>query len=544
MPPAPPTCAARIIRNEPLKNGWGLALDGDTNNMVNRVKKYAKDCYVLQIDRTRAVDASSLSSAIFWEHRHLPRPLIVSTPTANYGSLFCTDKKKFNENLKDIHQHPMFGPMREREFTIWPVLVPQSKSSSDDESGQWVTIIMRTRVNVVTTGGFGHEVTDIAIVDPFQKKREPRRQWIEKKLASILAQGEIGFPETAKRRDMLTEDVNDKWATGYVSYAICREFLRRLKVLTRRRDGTKHVPIEFLWDKFEEYFNLDTYRESLMAACAHQTIEKSDYRVRMSIDVPSVPSEPEEGKKKKTNYHNSKALSHPNAERDVPDEEYSVALRRASISIKEESDSDKSEEGDSDSNEAGSHKPSSSKSSSSKPDSDESEEDTSDVDTLVSPRTIVNKPAGEKSVQAIPPSSASSSHSAHPNAEDANMGLPDYEDEYATDAHTTDTEMSDAGRLRLGSVGPESTELTLPGLETQTVIASKTTSVVDFGHGNEGERPQKHSLEDAAEGSAASKKPKTAGEDLFLFGDDGENVDMDVDDKPVGPVAPTPETSN
>ncbi|KAI1765788.1 hypothetical protein GGR53DRAFT_529345 [Hypoxylon sp. FL1150] len=518
MPPAPPTCAARIIRNEPLKNGWGIALNGDTNQMVNSVKKYAKDCYVLQIDRTRAVDASSLSSAVFWEHRHLPQPLLVSTPAADYRSLFCTDKKKFLENIEKIEQHPMFGPMREREFTVWPIQVPQSKSASDDELSHWVTIVMRVQPAAQGSGSsIDRVVTDFAIVDPFLKKREPRGKWIEKKLTSVLAQGGIDFSDAAKRHEILTEDVVDKWATGYVSYAICREFLRRLKVLTRRRDrdGFQNVPVDFLWEDFEEYFNLDTYRESLMAACAHQTIEKSKYRVRMAIDVPSVPSDPKD-EKKAANYHDSRLLMHPNAENDVPDEDYSHAFKRLrQIPIKEQSDSDDSDAGKSRSSKSDG---SGSDSSKSVPSESESDSDVSDLD--------VSKPASEGSVQAKPTSTSTHSEDSAsrslsptpsvPSVEDADMGLPDYEDECATDGHSIDTEMVDASTLRLSSVDPVSTEQAeriLPVSGNQTIIesvaVSRTTSVVDFANENETERPQKHFLEDAAEGSTSPKKPKT-----------------------------------
>ncbi|XXH02237.1 hypothetical protein Hte_008605 [Hypoxylon texense] len=342
MPPAPPTCAARIIRNEPLQNGWGSSLSGDINSTVSSVKKYAKDCYVFQLDRERPVDASSLSSALFWEHRHILQPRILSTPAADYCGFFNADKRLFNENFGKIQQkvrnskgsikvNALFGPLRDREFTIWPVRVPEGPV--DDDTKYWITIIMRIQPKTAVVKDsryFDREVTDIAIIDPISSRRDSRRKFVEKKLGQVLAQGCIDFSDATTRRDLLAEDTGAMWTSGYIAYAICREFIRRLRVLIFRRQASQSTPVDFLWDNFEESYNFDTYRESLMAACAHQTIEKSGYVVRMALDVPS----------EKTS-HNPARLTHLHGrsadwpEEDVPDEDYTEAAPKVIVQISE-----------------------------------------------------------------------------------------------------------------------------------------------------------------------------------------------------------------
>ncbi|KAI1778832.1 hypothetical protein F4818DRAFT_455115 [Hypoxylon cercidicola] len=493
MPPAPPTCAARIIRNEPLQNGWGTTLSGETNEVVSKVRKYAKDCYVFQLQRERPVDASSLSSALFWEHRHIPRPRVVSTPTADYRSLFCVDKKVFNENFGKIQQKvkresielkALFGPMRDREFTIWPVQVPESNSS--DENKYWVSIIMRIQPKPTTVKGmdkyFDREVTDIAIVDPLSKNRDSRKKFVERKLEKILAQGCIGFSETAVRHNIETEDVEDTWTTGYVAYAICRELFRRLKVLIYRRQHSESASTEFLWSSFEEAYNIDTYRESLMAACAHQAIEKSGYLVRMALDVPS----------EKTN-HRPDALSHLKARsvtsppEDVPDEDYTESAPKVIVQIPEEMRSARN-----------------------------LSVEQSESDEFASEDSDSGKQSKrEKSIALTSPSTSTHSKESSPRSPSTksfteDIDLPDYEEYENQDTTMADSANDEKDLDIISQVSEESPGPSLP-------IINTSTSVMDFAYdnenenenendegngndnGNENERPHKHPLEDTSE---------------------------------------------
>ncbi|KAI1372420.1 hypothetical protein F4677DRAFT_262400 [Hypoxylon crocopeplum] len=330
MPSGVPTCAARVIRNNFLEYGWGATLTNETNQMVKRVSEDASAMYRMQTSRKRPVDSISLSSALFWEHRHLIQQRIVSTPRvicktmANDDlELFCREKKyykealkklnrKFSSDLEEVSMHPVFGPMREREFVLWPICIDEV----------FVTIILRTGPKSAAGQDpqqyFDREVIEYAIIDPLPKKRDSRRTFVFRRLQKILAEGCIDFPSSAVDRNFVTRDIEEEWATGHVAFAISREFIRRLKVLLYRRQlGRIDAATDFLWDSFEEHYNIDSYRESIMAACAHQTIEKSGYLVRMAIEVPSPKSN-----------HKAEELSHLlaksviSAPEVVPDELY------------------------------------------------------------------------------------------------------------------------------------------------------------------------------------------------------------------------------
>ncbi|KAL7621668.1 hypothetical protein AAE478_008995 [Parahypoxylon ruwenzoriense] len=322
MPPSLPTCAARVIRNDWLDYGWGTALSPEANRTVWRIREESNAMNRLQISRDRPVDAASIRAALFWEHRHMVQQRIVSTPAADYLSLFARERevfkdslngirRKFSEGFENVTIHPLFEGMRGRKFTLWPVRI-------DDT---WVTIILQIESGPVTAQiphvYFDREVTKIAIIDPFPEGRRSRQSLIERRLREFLLEGCINFSATALTESFETRDVLSEWETGYVAYAISREFLRRLKVLIHRSQLVPNVSTDFLWGPFEEHYSIDAYRESLLAACAHQTIEKSGYLVRLALEVPSSKSK-----------HNPDSLSHIKADsvilapEEVPDELY------------------------------------------------------------------------------------------------------------------------------------------------------------------------------------------------------------------------------
>ncbi|KAI0172923.1 hypothetical protein GGR52DRAFT_591436 [Hypoxylon sp. FL1284] len=493
MAPAPPTCAARIIRNEPLQNGWGAALTGETNAAVNKVKKYAKDCYGFQLHRERPVDASALSSALFWEHRHVVQPHIVSTPAADYGGLFNRELKLSNLKLWAIKPragtdflevNALFGPMRDREFTVWPVQVPEGKS---DENKCWVTVIMRvepTEVVVNTSSKYiDRVVTDIAIMDSLlssSKRRDSRQKLVEKRLAEILELGGIEFSEAAERHELQTEGTMDSWATGYIAYAVCREFLRRLKVLIHRRQRLERVPEHFLWYLFEETYNIHTYRESLMAACAHQTIEMSGYRVRMALDVPS----------EKTN-HKPDELSHLKVKsvmsppEDVPDEDYKASSPKFAVLVPEGVKLEVSSEEDSDSD-------------------DESSMDESENESKTKPARVSKSPA--IAPHGVGKSPAVFSHSHSPSVpivshETEDIELPDYEDAVPPPMN----------------VGP--TEALAPVFETQVKVEEVAVSMAPVSSTDGFEASNKRALED--EGEEPAKRRRVS---VHTVDDEDENM--------------------
>ncbi|KAJ8106376.1 hypothetical protein ONZ43_g7085 [Nemania bipapillata] len=298
-----PTAAARLISSPYIKFGWHKPLSGEVKESVQRVSSMADSMYMLQIERERPIESLSLRNGIFWEQRQLANDSMISTPAVDHIDLFPEDEAVFHETLLKIGKQPlegtgeegfllhyMFSKMRSREFLLLPI----------ELDGNWVTVIARMRgkreINPSLDIGLfvDREVSDLVIVDPVPEGRESRHALVNRRLAAILAEGCIELSTGATERYIVLEDIEcgevNRWKTGLVAYAISREFLRRLKALQWRRDHCLNDNEEFLWAPFEEHYNLDAYRQSLMSACAHQTIEMSAYQVRMALEVPSDDS--------------------------------------------------------------------------------------------------------------------------------------------------------------------------------------------------------------------------------------------------------------
>jgi hypothetical protein len=297
-----PTAAARLISSQFVKYGWHKPLSGEAKAIVTNVRSMADSMYMLQIKRDRQIDNRSLRNGIFWEHRQLSNQYIVSTPAVEQFDLFPSGEAEFPETLermrkkvqgRHISMHCFFESLREREFLLLPIQI-------DDA---WVTIIARFQPKGLSANekpnGDGEiiriyvdrEVTDLAIVDPTTSDHLSRQSQITKQFALVLAEGCIELSEKATLHKFGLTEAQHKWETGLISYAISREFIRRLKTLLWRRRHSAHSEQDDLWADFEEEYNLDAYREGLMSACAHQCIEKSNYNVRLALEVPSEESD-------------------------------------------------------------------------------------------------------------------------------------------------------------------------------------------------------------------------------------------------------------
>ncbi|KAF3054992.1 hypothetical protein GL218_07669 [Daldinia childiae] len=298
MPAAPMTSAARLISNPNFKSGWGAVLTARTNQVIRSVKKEADGMYRLQTARDRPISPTSIYTSLFWEARNFRKSSIVYTPAVDDDlPLFSEEGKGFDkarkeicrkefENINDAEFHPLFKPMRDCKFTLWPIHLPVQDV--------WVTVILQ--IGAISTNSqasptlFDREVLACAIIDPLPNDRDDRRHFILERLAEILEDGCIHLPDSAMIESFTTDDVPEAWATGHVAYAVCREFIRRLKVLNYQEDCGRAVNTDLLWTEFEEHHDIDSYRESMMAACAHRTIRKSGYVVRMALEVPSEKS--------------------------------------------------------------------------------------------------------------------------------------------------------------------------------------------------------------------------------------------------------------
>ncbi|KAJ8133265.1 hypothetical protein O1611_g353 [Lasiodiplodia mahajangana] len=295
-----PTAAARLISSPYIKFGWHKPLGGEVKDAIQRVSSMADSMYMLQIERERPIEALSIRNGLFWEQRQLVNDEMISTPAVDHIDLFPEDDALFHETIRKIGKqfmddktfafHYLFSKMRMREFLILPIEI----------NGYWATVIAQMRAKSGDTLEMGlvedldREVTSLAIIDPAPKGREYRRTLITTRLTSILREGCIELSDTSTaNRAVAVLDVEDdqEWKTGLVAYAISREFLRRLKTLQwRRSNGVSTNEEDLLWAPFEEDYNFDAYRQSLMAACAYQCIEMSGYQVRLALEVPSEDS--------------------------------------------------------------------------------------------------------------------------------------------------------------------------------------------------------------------------------------------------------------
>lgn len=306
-----PTAAARLINSSYVKFGWHKPLSGEVKEVVHHVSSMADSMYMLQIKRGQPIEPLSMRNGIFWEHRQLIDPSILSTPAVDHIDLFPPEEATFKETIEKLAQkqdgpgqlllHYLFDNIRLREFLLLPIEI----------GGNWVTIIARIERRAENsmnfTPGFDkhydREVTDLAVVDPLPSNRDDRKCMIWSRLTAILAEGCIEIPQNVSVRDVTVLNVDEddisnvRWMTGLVAYAVSREFIRRLKALQWRRHFNRGtVDREFLWAPFEEHYNFDAYRQNLTSACAHQCVEKSEYQVRLALEVPSEDSgyEPED----------------------------------------------------------------------------------------------------------------------------------------------------------------------------------------------------------------------------------------------------------
>ncbi|KAI1391849.1 uncharacterized protein F4822DRAFT_425071 [Hypoxylon trugodes] len=293
MPSAQPTCAARIIRNKFLLSGWGATLSTETNQLVLDLRADAAATYQLQVLRDRPISSISLRSALFWEHHHLAEQRIISTPSIDdelelelfsasesFETGYDKIKKEVSANHDQVTMHSLFGPIRDREFTVWTFRV----------NGVWVTVILRIEPMLFAPAGerfCDRTVTRFYIVDSLPTERESRARLLDSRLPDILKEG--GIDLQIKHTPISTPNVDYTWATGHVAYAFSREFMRRLKILLFRRQRGE-TPMEFLFEPFEEHFDVDYYRELMISASAHYAIEKSNYQVRLALEVPSEKS--------------------------------------------------------------------------------------------------------------------------------------------------------------------------------------------------------------------------------------------------------------
>ncbi|RYO90888.1 hypothetical protein DL764_008368 [Monosporascus ibericus] len=294
-----PICAARVIKTQLYGTGWSGKLSNEDKNMATSLLEDAGAMYMLKINRDR-----QSRPRLSWEQQQDFNDQKITTGIIYAIPFFSTYKPTWKTTYKTIEMqtsptsstvkiHEFFANVRDREFTIWPVFL---------DGGFWITVIMRVEMmdtpevqpGAPTNFYFDRRVTNLVIVDPIHEGHEERLALIFSRLKFLLRQGCVLLSENSLTPTLACDPVDYEWETGYVSYAVSREFIGRLKVLTHRR-GQIDVPYEhnsdgdgyLLWSPFEESHRINSYRESLMSACSNYVIELSGYRIRNALEIPS-----------------------------------------------------------------------------------------------------------------------------------------------------------------------------------------------------------------------------------------------------------------
>ncbi|KAI0153044.1 hypothetical protein GGR57DRAFT_154297 [Xylariaceae sp. FL1272] len=280
-----PAKAARLVSSNYATFGWHKTLSESVSKVAKDIGPEVNAMYLLQMKRDNAVGSLSMRNAVFYEHKQLSDPLLISTPAIDHVDLFSDREdtvrdvmdiikiKRPEDGKNELHMHYFFKGMREREFLLWPILI----------NDVWITFFARLEA----CGEVYRDITDFTLVDPWPENRKARRKFVLIRLAVILRQAKIRMNFDVARSFQL-EDVELRWQTGYVSWAVSREFMRRLsKLLWYRNANPDTTGDDFLWGDFEELYNFDSYRESMMMACALQSIRKSGYMCRIGIEAPS-----------------------------------------------------------------------------------------------------------------------------------------------------------------------------------------------------------------------------------------------------------------
>ncbi|KAK6081206.1 hypothetical protein SCUP234_04859 [Seiridium cupressi] len=301
--------AARIAIARPFhkkdEHSWSRN-DKESKNsadvLAGNIELQVEAMNMCQYTRDQAVDSNMMSQAIWYEHHQLVDTKIVACPEADKGRAMAP-RKGYARLAQDLFKSQItptllarrdvprmilsefFLEMRERPYTIWPVRTA---------GNHWIVISMHIEEteedDVTEKDGNGHldkyedrVIRRVAIIDSRPRTAKSRRELAKATLATVLDNGCIGVADNAVIQPIQVPQVDSSWQTGYVSYAIIRELMRRLRVLVSVGFGANP---EFLWGDFEEDLNVNGWREAMGLACAMRAIQVGDYQPRLAIEIP------------------------------------------------------------------------------------------------------------------------------------------------------------------------------------------------------------------------------------------------------------------
>lgn len=304
--------------------------------VLNETQEAVSGMNYLQIARDRGTISLSLQYAVSHLRNQLEDPQQVSTPPPDsvnwfyYGSTqqFLEETAYLNpiieedpDGSKHYFVHPAFDQFRQREISVWLIRMGPTDWSGvpDDLNAHWAVVVATTaelarpvfvprgeaaegvpRVDDSLDRYFDRTVVDLQLFDPFAYA-EPLRELHRRRIytyfdvmcqrAATLLHPDIFRAEPGYPRVPMT------WKTGYVCYAILKEFFRRINVAVA--SGVSGADLleaddqeaRDLWDRVvrANYVGLETVdasRESMLAGCAVRAVQLSQYRARVAVELP------------------------------------------------------------------------------------------------------------------------------------------------------------------------------------------------------------------------------------------------------------------
>ncbi|KAK8868084.1 hypothetical protein PGQ11_006662 [Apiospora arundinis] len=258
----------------------------------------------LQENREDHITPRSLVSALLWEQAQLSQPDIATVVNfdgwplfeqedGDFGSVMRNWEPEQQENGRLIYDDVM-NYMRKAEYVFWPYQFrsPQDAGENGATKGSWVLIVMRVE-EMVSNGRtlINRYASDVAIVDPKESGRAERHESIKKRLRTLLEytahiqvdkHSWVGDSNALLGPESLQPGKD--WATGHACYQHAHELFRRLRIVLQTGHRGKNV-YDF-WNRFQEGYNPELARKLMLAACAHRTIEKSEYYGRLAVEFP------------------------------------------------------------------------------------------------------------------------------------------------------------------------------------------------------------------------------------------------------------------
>ncbi|KAI1485792.1 hypothetical protein F5X96DRAFT_689872 [Biscogniauxia mediterranea] len=275
--------------------------------VIPRIAGTVAGLEAVQVSRDNPVDPQTLAGAVFFEHRTLEFPGMVSTPFFSHLDILAEDPveraaalqplaRVFPGNRRVVH-HPIFQGISGREFSIFNLQI----------DGGWIVVVIRIEAIIGPEyywnpdegqTFFAYDLVDIAILDPRGgPDAAARRLRVFQVMGDFLVHGSIRMePGFNLHLPSMQRCADDPAPTGYWAYGITREFITRLRHLAYQRErvgqpivGQENMPNlpDGFWDNIQEPWNIDLLRQWMVGANALRAVQMTNYQAYVALVVPS-----------------------------------------------------------------------------------------------------------------------------------------------------------------------------------------------------------------------------------------------------------------